>query len=100
MDACGRVGGAGTTGDHANTGASGKLSISFGHHRRTAFLAADNEADRAVMQRVENGEIAFTRYAERHVRAVDAKLVDQNLAAGALVALGVGHVSSAALHRC
>ena len=43
------------------------------------------------MQGIEHGEIALARHAERHVGAVNAKLVNQNLAAGALVGRGVGH---------
>ncbi len=47
-------------------------------------MAASRHVDlRRVVERVEDGEEAFARHGENAVAAIDAKLVDEDLAAGA-----------------
>ena len=86
VDAVAGIGRAGAAGDEADAGPAGQLAIGLGHHRGAAFGAADHDVDRAVMQRVERGEIAFARHAGDALDALRDELVDQDLAAGAGVA--------------
>ena len=59
------VGGTGAAGDHGDAGPAGELAPGGRHHRRAAFLAADDEADLGrVVQRVQDLEIALARHAE------------------------------------
>ena len=88
-----RVGGAGAARDHGDPGPPGELAVGLGHHGGAALLAADDVADLAVVERIEEPEIAFAGHAEGEVDAVDLELVDQDLAAGAQVG-GSGHVLS------
>ena len=44
---------------HADAGFAGQPAPGIGHHRSTAFLAADENVDVAVMQRVEHGQETF-----------------------------------------
>jgi hypothetical protein len=76
------VGGAGPARHHCDAGPARELAVGFRHHRRTAFLAADDVADGCVVERVEQAEIALARDAERHVDALDLQLIGQDLAAG------------------
>ena len=77
------VGRAGAARDEADAGLAGQLAVGLGHEGRAAFLAADDEADARVVQRVEHVEVAFAGHAEGGVDAVDGERVDQDLAAGA-----------------
>ena len=52
-------------------------------------MAAGDEADRAVAERVEDLEVALARDAEGEVGAVDGELVDEDLPAGAALAPSV-----------
>jgi hypothetical protein len=93
VHAVGAVGGARAAGDHGDAGPAGELAVGLGHHRRAALLAADHVADLAVVEGVEQPEIAFPGHAEGEVDAVDLELVDQDLAAGSAVGSS-GHVLS------
>ena len=84
---CAGVGGARAARHHGDAGPPGELAVGLRHHRRAALLAADDVADLAVVERVEQAEIAFAGDAEGHVDAVDLELVDQDLAAGAEVGM-------------
>ena len=54
MDAARCIGGAGSAGDEAHARPTGQLAVGVGHHRRAAFLAADDELDfRDVVKGVE-----------------------------------------------
>ena len=84
MDAGGGVGRAGAAGDEGDSGAPGHLAVGVGHIGDPAFLPADDNFDLGrVMKRVEHREEAFAGNGEHTVAALDAKLVDKNLAAGA-----------------
>ena len=73
------VGGAGSAGDHGDARPAGELAPGGRHHRRTTFLAADDEADlRGVVQRVENLEVALARDAEHGRHTERPQLVHQN----------------------
>ena len=61
----------------ADTRPPGQLPVRLGHVRRTRLVAADDEADRAVVERVEHGEVALAGDAEGDVDAVDVQLVDE-----------------------
>ena len=84
MDSAAGIGRAGTTGDEGDAGAAGHLAVGVGHVRDPALLPADDGLDLArVVQRVEHGEKALARHGEDAVAALDAKLVDEDAAAGA-----------------
>lgn len=83
MNAAGRVGGTGTTGDKADARPPGLLAIGFRHHRSAAFIAADDDLDAAVMQRVQHRQIGFARHAEDVTHTLDAQLVHQHPGGGA-----------------
>ena len=71
--------------DERNAGPPGQLAERLRHVRRAAFLPADDERKTVarVVQRVEHGEIALARNAERMRRALGEKIGDEYLAAGA-----------------
>ena len=79
------VGRAGTARHEADAGLAGELAVGLGHVRGAAVLTRDDELDRVarVVERVEHGEIALARNAERGVDAVHLQLVDQDLGGGA-----------------
>ena len=83
MDAAGRVGGAGAARDETDAGAARGLAMGFGHHRRAAFAAADDDLDAAVLEGIQHRQIGFARHAEDAGYTLDAKLPDQNLRGGA-----------------
>ncbi len=84
MDPAAGVGRAGAAGDEGDAGAAGHLAVGVGHVRDPALLPADDGLDLArVVQRVEHGEEALARHGEDAVAALDAKLVDEDAAAGA-----------------
>ena len=82
VDAGRRIGGARTARDEANAGPAGKLALAIGHHRRSAFLAADDGADRRIVQRIEHRQIGFSGHAEDTLDAVCFERVDDQLSAG------------------
>ena len=82
MDAGGGVGGAGAAGDEADAGTAAQLRLRLRHHRRAAFVAADDHFDRAVVQGVQHGEIALARYAEHPPHALRLKRLDDQLTTG------------------
>ncbi len=82
VDAGRRIGGAGAAGDEADAGLAGQAALAVGHHRGAAFLAADDGADRRIVQRVEHREIGFARHAEDAIDAVGFERVDDQLSAG------------------
>ena len=90
VDAVAAVGRARAAGHHGDAGLAGELAVGLRHHRGAGLLAADDVADLAVVERVEQCEIALAGHAEGHVDAVDLELVDQDLAAGAEVGV-LGH---------
>ena len=57
-------------------------ALAVGHHRRAAFLAADDGADRRIVQRVEHGEIGFAGHAKDALDAVGLERLDDQLSAG------------------
>ncbi len=80
-----RVGRARAARDETNAGTAGQFTVSLGHVGGAAFLAADHELDfvTRIVERIESGEIAFTRHTEHHVDAVHFERVNQELPAGA-----------------
>ena len=83
VDAVGGVGGPRPAGDHAHARAAGELAVGLGHVRRAALVAGDDEPQRRVVQRVEDGEVALAGDAEGQVGPVQHELVDQDLPAAA-----------------
>jgi len=79
-----------TAGDHADAGLAGQLAVRLGHVRRATLVAGVHEPEPVsrVVERVEQREVALPGDAERHLRAVEEELIDQDLAAGTL-----GHVT-------
>ena len=78
------VGRARAAGDEGDAGTPGHLAVGVGHVSDPAFLAADGDVDFGrVVERVEHREEAFAGNGEDAVAALDAKLVDEDLAAGA-----------------
>ena len=59
----------------------GELPVGVGHVRGTALVAARDQADRRVIEAVEQREEALARNAEDGVGAMDDELVDEELAA-------------------
>ncbi len=86
------VGGTRTAGHHGDAGPPRELAVGLGHHGGAALLTADDVADLAVVERVEQPEIALAGHAEGHVHTVDLELVDQDPTAGAQVG-GAGHAA-------
>jgi hypothetical protein len=77
------IGGTRTTRDESDARLAGELAVGLGHVGRSAFLAADDEAERVALgvERVERRQVAFAGHAKDRVGAVDAQLIDQNLSA-------------------
>ena len=95
MDAGAGIGRARAARDEGDAGPPGHLAVGVGHVGDPAFLPADDGVDLGrVVERVEHGEEAFAGDGENAVAALDAKLVDKDLAAGAL-----GHVRPLARAR-
>ena len=67
----------------AHAGPPCQFAIGLGHHCRTAFLAAREEAQpiAALVYRIENGEVAFAGHAKHVLRAMGEQLVDEDLPA-------------------
>ena len=68
---------AGPARDEAEPRQTGQLAVGLGHVRGGAFVPARDEADRALVQPVEECEVALARHAERDLRAVDGELVGE-----------------------
>ena len=84
MDSGAGVGRAGPAGDEGDARPPGHLAVGVGHVGDPALLPADGDVDfLGVMQRVEHREEALARNGEHAVAALDAELVDKDLAAGA-----------------
>ena len=67
--------------DDGDARAAGELPVGVGHVRGAGFVAARDQADRRLVQAVEQREEALARNAEDGVGAVDDELVDEELAA-------------------
>ena len=76
-----RLRGAGPPRDDRDPRPAGELPVRVGHVRGTAFVAARDQADRRLVEAVEQREEALARDAEHGVRAVDDELVGEELAA-------------------
>ena len=85
MDADGGVGRAGPARHEGDAGAAGELAVGLGHVRRAALLPADDERQPVgdVVERIEHGEVAFARHAERVRGALCKQAGDEDFAAGA-----------------
>ncbi len=81
VHADGRVRGTGPSRHDGDARATGELPVGVGHVRGAGFVAARDQADRRLVQAVEQREEALARNAEDGVRAVDDELVDEELAA-------------------
>ena len=68
-------------------GPAGHLADRLRHHGGAALLPADGDADIAVVEGVERGEVALARHAEDMAHAVNAQLVDQDLGGGPRIVL-------------
>ena len=68
MDAGRGVGGAGAARHEADARLAGQPALAVGHHRGAAFLAADDGADRRIVQRVEHRRDSFRRARRRCAR--------------------------------
>ena len=89
MDAAAGVGRARPAGDEGDARPPGHLAVGVGHVGDPALLPADDDVDFVrVMKRVEHRKEAFAGHGENAVAALDAKLVDEDLAAGARLWLG------------
>ena len=60
-------------------GRAGELAVGVRHVRGADLVAARDEPDRRVVERVEHGQVAFAGHAEGHVDAVHDELVDEDL---------------------
>ena len=69
--------------DHADARPAGELAVRLRHVRGAHLVAAGDEADRGVVERVEHGEVALARNAEGEVDPVQRELVDEDPAAAA-----------------
>ena len=69
--------------DEADARPAGQLPVRLGHVGGGGLVAARDQADVRVVQRVEHGQVALARDAERVLDAVQLELVDEDLAAGA-----------------
>ena len=88
------VGRAGAAGDEGDARPPGHLAVGVGHVGDPALLPADDGVDLGrVVERVEHREEALAGNGEDAVAALDAKLVDEDAAAGAL-----GHGARLASH--
>ena len=67
-------------------GPPGELAVGLGHVRGARLVAARDQADRRVVQPVEQREVALARDAEGDVGAVHGELVHEHLAAVTLTA--------------
>ena len=84
MDPGGGIGRAGAAGNERHAGPPGHLAIGVGHIGHSALLPTDGQVDLGhIMERVEHRQEAFARHGEYAVAALNAKLVDENLATGA-----------------
>ncbi len=83
VDAARRVRRARPARDEADPRAAGQLAVRVGHVRGADLVAADDEADRRVVERVEHREVALAGDAEDEIDAVQLELVDEDLAARA-----------------
>ncbi len=83
----------GPAGHETDAGPAGGLADGFRHHRGAAFLTADGERDRAVVECVEGGEIALARHAEGMVDTVSDKLIDEDFASGSRSVIAAHDVS-------
>ena len=99
VDAGRGIGGAGAARHQADAGLAGELAVAVGHHRRAAFLAADDRPDRRIVQRVEHGQIAFARHAIEALDAVRLQRLDDQLSAR-LHSLGFSPVRQGFLRVC
>ena len=68
--------------DEADPGPAGELPVRLRRVRSTLLVAARDEPDRRVVERVEHRQVALAREAEREVGAVQLELVDEDAAAG------------------
>ena len=68
---------------HDDARPAGELAPGFGGHRGAALLAADGDRDRAVIERIEEGEIGFAGDAEGALDAVPDERIGKNSPAGA-----------------
>ena len=68
------VRGAGSARHHANAGLTRELSVSLGHHRSPALLAADDERHglAGVVQRIDHRKVALAGHAKNELGAVQA----------------------------
>ena len=89
VDAGRGIGRTRAAGDETDAGLAGELALGLGHHRCAAFLAADGDLDLGVMQRIECGEVAFARHAEKLLHTVHDQLVHKHLSSGAWLGRGV-----------
>ena len=92
MHADGRLGRPRAAGDEADPGPAGELAVRLGGVRGALLVAAGDEPDRRVVKRVEHGQEALARQAEREVDPVQLELVDEDAAA-------VSHRSSGSSRR-
>ncbi len=67
-----------------------ELAVGFRHHGGPAFGAADQNVDRGVVQRVEDGQITLAGHAGQPLHSLRDQLIDQNAAAGSTRAFGFG----------
>jgi hypothetical protein len=81
MDRVGRISRTRAACHHDNAWTAGHTRRGIGHHGGPAFLAADGERDRAVVQRIEDRKITLTGHAEDVLDALRNKLIDENLSA-------------------
>ncbi|MEY9563646.1 hypothetical protein ABIA26_005988 [Sinorhizobium fredii] len=73
------IGGAGAARHHANARLSGQPAPGVRHHRRTALLAADDDVDVGVVERIQYGQIAFARHAGDALHTVRDQRLDHQL---------------------
>ena len=81
VHADGRVGRARAARDEADPRPAGELAVRLGHVRGGSLVAARDEPDRRVVERIEHRQVALAGDAESQLDAVQLELVDERLAA-------------------
>src|SRR5699024_12003335 len=65
----------------AHAGAAGSFAVGLSHHRRAAFLPADDNGDvRGIVECIEHRQIAFSRHTKYAIDAVRTQGANEDFA--------------------